>query len=159
MLAEINNPVWLVLAAAVLANLLLTIFLLWQKFKDKRVVEAEDDDDAAAAIGKIKKTLTSHNKNLVEIGQLLEELVENNKLNIQKIGVVRFNPFAETGGNMSFALALLDGHGNGIVISSLHSREATRIYAKNVEGGVSKSPLTEEEKQAIAEAMDYKNKK
>ncbi len=150
MALELNNPVLLVLLAGVLVNLILTVFLLWQRFKDKKSGEPEDDEaDLRALIARQKKTLTSHNKNLVEIGKLLEELVENNKLNIQRVGLVRFNPFAETGGNMSFALALLDGRDNGIVISSLHSREGTRIYVKSIEHGLSKSPLTGEEQEAI----------
>src|SRR3989344_2717001 len=89
---------------------------------------------------------------LMEIGKILEELVENNQLNIQRAGVVRFNPFVETGGNLSFAIALLDGKNNGIVISSLHSREGTRVYAKSIQHGESQRRLTEEEEQAIKQA-------
>ena len=48
----------------------------------------------------------------------------------QRIGLVRFNPFEDTGGNQSFALALLDGRGDGFVVSSLHARTGTRVYAK-----------------------------
>lgn len=99
-----------------------------------------------------KRTLANHQKNLKEIGKILEELVEQNKLNIQKVGLVRFNPFADAGGNMSFTVALLDGRNNGIVVSSLHGREGTRIYAKNIDKGESKYRLTEEERQAIEKA-------
>lgn len=101
---------------------------------------------------KQKKTLLVHNKNLKELGKILAELVEQNKWNLQKVGVVRFNPFADTGGNISFALALLDRENNGIVISSLHSREGTRIYAKPIEKGKSTFHLTDEEMEAIDEA-------
>ena len=54
---------------------------------------------------------------------------------LQRIGLVRFNPFEDTGGNQSFALALLDAHGNGLVVSSLHSRTGTRVYGKAITGG------------------------
>lgn len=154
MLQEINNPVWLILAGAVLVNLILTSFIIWKRYVDRKRLGLDDQEtnDLRELAMKHKKTLQTHNKNLVELGQILEELVENNRRNIQKIGMVRFNPFAETGGNMSFSLALLDGKNNGIVISSLHSREATRIYTKSIENGQSKSQLTEEEKQAIEKA-------
>ena len=52
----------------------------------------------------------------------------------QRVGLVRYNPFEETGGNQSFALALLDADGDGWVLSSLHARSGTRVYAKAVVG-------------------------
>lgn len=73
---------------------------------------------------------------------------------VQKIGVVRFNPFSNTGGNQSFALALLDGQDSGIVVLSLHGREGTRIYVKPIKGGKSLYELSKEEKQAIEEAKE-----
>ncbi|MGA7733175.1 MAG: DUF4446 family protein [Chloroflexia bacterium] len=72
---------------------------------------------------------------------------------VQHVGLVRFNPFQETGGDQSFALALLDGRGDGIVISSLHSRTVTRFYAKPVKGGTSQLSLSEEEAKAVQQAM------
>ncbi len=70
-----------------------------------------------------------------------------------RVGLVRFNPFEDTGGNQSFALALLDGHGNGFVVSSLHARAGTRLYAKSVTRGASDSALSEEEGEALRQAM------
>ena len=72
---------------------------------------------------------------------------------IQRTGVVRFNPFADTGGDQSFAVALLDEHGSGLVLSSLFSRSSTRIFAKEVIDGKSTHVLTDEENQAIERAM------
>jgi hypothetical protein len=68
---------------------------------------------------------------------------------IRRIGFLRFNPFRHTGGNTSFVLSLLDGKKNGIIISSLSSRDGVRLYAKEVRGGRSRSLLTEEEKKAL----------
>jgi hypothetical protein len=76
---------------------------------------------------------------------------------IHKVGIIRFNPFKDIGGDQSFALALLDGKNSGIVISSLHTREGTRIYSKPIIKGESeKYTLTEEEKQAIKTATTVK---
>jgi uncharacterized protein DUF4446 len=71
----------------------------------------------------------------------------------QRSGLVRFNPFEDTGGNQSFALALLDGHGDGIVLSSLHSRAGTRVYGKAVTNGRSESALSNEEAEALRLAI------
>jgi hypothetical protein len=71
----------------------------------------------------------------------------------QRIGIVRFNPFEDTGGNQSFAIALLDTHGDGVVISSLHARGSTRVYAKAVKGGKAESAASAEEAQALRDAL------
>ena len=70
----------------------------------------------------------------------------------QRVGLVRFNPFEDTGGNQSFALALLDAEGNGWVLSSLHARTGTRVYAKAIRDGRSEAALSEEETAAIKQA-------
>ena len=68
---------------------------------------------------------------------------------VAHVGLVRFNPFPDTGGNQSFALAMLDGTGDGFIVSSLHSRTGTRIYAKAVAAGKAESSLSAEESQAM----------
>ena len=65
------------------------------------------------------------------------------------VGLVRFNPFEDTGGNQSFALALLDGYLDGFIVSSLHSRNGTRLYAKSIRGGAAETALSAEETQAL----------
>ncbi|HKG56390.1 MAG TPA: DUF4446 family protein, partial [Candidatus Limnocylindrales bacterium] len=69
------------------------------------------------------------------------------------IGLVRFNPFEDTGGNQSFAVALLDAHGDGFVLSSLHGRGGTRVYAKALTNGRSESTLSGEESEALRLAL------
>ena len=71
----------------------------------------------------------------------------------QRVGLVRYNPFEETGGNQSFALALLDGAGDGWVLSSLHARSGTRVYAKAIKAGRADAGLSEEETAALGQAM------
>jgi hypothetical protein len=72
---------------------------------------------------------------------------------IQRVGLVRFNPFEDTGGNQSFALALTDAAGNGFVVSSLHSRTGTRVYAKAITDGRSDGALSAEETEALRLAL------
>lgn len=87
-----------------------------------------------------------------DIEEALASLQEKQKLAIQKMGVVRYNPFDDNGGNLSFSIALLDEHDNGVIITSMHGRDANRVYAKPVKKGGSEFPLTNEEKQAIKES-------
>lgn len=74
-------------------------------------------------------------------------------LHIQKIGLMRFNPFKDTGGDQSFILSLLDGENTGVVISGLYSRSGTRWYAKKVVKGLGVGhELSDDEKKALKEA-------
>ena len=79
-------------------------------------------------------------------------LEANGRKAVQRVGLVRFNPFEETGGNQSFALALLDAAGDGWVLSSLHARSGTRVYAKAITAGRADAGLSAEETAAIAQA-------
>ena len=74
-------------------------------------------------------------------------------LHIQKIGLVSFNPFKDTGGDQSFILSLVDGNDTGVIISGLYARSGTRWYAKRIIKGKSiEHELSEEEKKALKEA-------
>ena len=71
---------------------------------------------------------------------------------IQKTAVVRFNPFRNTGGDQSFVLALLDNNDSGFLLTSIHSREGTRVYIKSIEYGNAKHNLSAEEQQALKQS-------
>ncbi|MBU0490523.1 MAG: DUF4446 family protein [Chloroflexi bacterium] len=71
---------------------------------------------------------------------------------LHRVGVVRFNPFPDTGGDQSFAVALLDSHDNGVVFNGLHSRAGCRVYAKPVAAGASIYNLSQEEQEAIVQS-------
>jgi len=91
------------------------------------------------------------------ISEELRALKKENKFNIQKVGIIRFNPFKEIGGNQSFSAALLDGNDSGIVITSLYSREGNRVYGKPIKVGTSDYLLSNEEKEAIEKAKQDQN--
>lgn len=82
----------------------------------------------------------------------LAALDENLSRAVQRIGVHRFNALADEGGSLSFSIALLDRHGTGMVITSMHGRQHNRVYSKPVENGSSPIQLSEEEQTAIQNA-------
>jgi hypothetical protein len=96
--------------------------------------------------------INAHDRHLEEVDRSIQLLDTTLQTAIQRVGLVRFNPFDETGGDLSFAIALLDQGNNGFVVSSLHNRAETRIYAKPIEAGRSSYTLSEEEEQALARA-------
>lgn len=108
----------------------------------------------------LEKVILDHGQNLKELDKDIQDLYGiSNKINnlasrsVHKVGVIRFNPFKDLGGDQSFSIALLDGQNSGVIISGLHTREGNRVYAKPVEKGKAvKHPLTEEELEAIKKA-------
>ncbi len=109
----------------------------------------------------LESILTEQLKEVKVLDQEIQEVFEAvNKLRdlslktIHKVSVGRFNPFKEVGGNQSFCVALLDGKNTGVIISSLHTREGTRVYAKPVKEGQPKEfPFTDEEKETVIKAI------
>jgi uncharacterized protein DUF4446 len=119
----------------------------------------------SAALGKssgedsLEKTLAAHlkrvdtvEKHLNQLDDAYRRLAAAGSLASQKISIVRFNPFGDTGGDQSFVLAVLDALDSGYVLTSIHGREGTRVYVKPIDEGKSKYPLSEEEKQALNQA-------
>lgn len=110
----------------------------------------------------LEKVLKNELKDIKKIQELLEDAFEKIKKlkiisdkTIQKVGIVRFNPFQDMGSDQSFSVALLDSENNGVVITSLFSRSGTRIYAKPIENKQSKYQLIDEEIEAIRKAQDF----
>lgn len=90
---------------------------------------------------------------LIETNRKVEGLLFDSQFYIQKIGLVRFNPFNDTGGDQSFILSLVDEKNSGVVISGLHTRNGTRWYAKKVEEGKgAEHELSSDEIKAIKAA-------
>ncbi|HEV8697848.1 MAG TPA: DUF4446 family protein [Candidatus Limnocylindrales bacterium] len=109
--------------------------------------------------GDLEDVLGAHLDRVHVLGREVERLIaRTGRLEsiapraFQRVGLVRFNPFEDTGGNQSFALALLDAEGNGWVLSSLHARSGTRVYAKAIHEGRSEGALSDEEAAAIKQA-------
>lgn len=118
------------------------IFLKGRKVKDLEEVISEQL--------KRMRDIESEIKRILKWNEDLQKLAD---ISITKVGVVRFNPFRDTGGDQSFAIALLDSNNNGIVLSSLYTREGNRVYTKPIEKGGSSYHLSKEEEKAMAEAM------
>ena len=141
------------------ASVVLFVALLWIVYRLIKLDRLKREFYSSGLKKDLEQILIDQNRSLTKLGQELKEqdqsltaLFKDNQNNFQKIGFVRFNPFDDSGGNVSFAIAILNAHDDGFVISSLHGREGTRVYAKNVHKGKSESKLTEEEVEAIKQA-------
>lgn len=93
-------------------------------------------------------------KQNAEITDFIQKLDNDFEKSIQKIGIVRYNAYKDTGSDLSFTLAMLDENNNGVVLNGIYSRETSNIYAKPVENGKSSYILSEEEQEAIRRAIE-----
>ena len=137
--------VWLIILTALFARLMIHYSRLTADVSKKDLISF------------LNHLISTSEQNMEDLKSLQEKLtveIKENRKHLQKLGFKRYNPFTDTGGDQSFSAAFLDDNGDGIMISSLHSRENTRLYAKKVEGGkVTSQALSKEEQEVINEAI------
>ena len=127
--------------------------LRWAERNREQMFEgAEGSANLAGTLETLASRLVDTNARTERLVARAKQVDETLAHVVQGIGFVRFRAFQDTGGDQSFALALADGEGNGVVLSALYGRGKTRVYAKPVQGWLSPKPLGEEEEQALAEA-------
>jgi len=105
------------------------------------------------ALEKLISLQKEHDASIKGIERELASLDRRGGFHLQRVGLVRFNPFNETGGEQSFSLAILDGHGTGVILTGLHARDRTRVYTKPIAKGESQYELSIEERKALKEAL------
>ena len=135
--------------------ILFTILVVWVvtlEFRLKRVFRGSKVKDLEDLLRDMSRELDRAKIFREQIVNYLEAVEERLKKSVRKIKTVRFNPFENAGSNQSFATSFLDEEGNGVVISSLYSREKVGIYAKPIKRYSSEYPLTEEETSIIEES-------
>lgn len=135
-IAILVDAVWVIITEKRLKR-----FFLGKKAKDLEdtinILEAE--------INKLNKAKEEIEKNITSINSKL-------KKSVRGLETIRFNPFPDQGSNQSFAIGMLNEENDGLVISSLYSRERMSIFAKPIKNGKSEYELTTEEKEALQKA-------
>ncbi|KKR26972.1 MAG: hypothetical protein UT58_C0002G0005 [Microgenomates group bacterium GW2011_GWC1_39_7b] len=107
----------------------------------------------------LEKVISKEEENGIDVAKIIKRvsfLEEDGRRHVQKVFIVRFNPFRELGGDHSFSLAILDGEDTGIIITSLHTRDRTRVYMKDIKRGKSSFELSVDEKKALTGAQKSK---
>ncbi len=127
----------------------LTAWVFWTVKRIKRITGARELQELTDT----QKTLLGRVNDLYKT---LDDVRGDGRFHIQRVGLVRFNPFSDTGGSQSFTLSLLDGYDNGLVMTSLYARNGHRWYIKEVVAGKGKELLlSKEEKDAVAKAKPF----
>lgn len=136
------------------------LFRLRRFRKDLRVLfSGKTGVDLEEIVMRQKESLDALDEEIRKLYGIAEQLYRLGNESLHKAELLRFNPFKEVGGNQSFALALLNGKNTGFVISSIHTREGTRVYAKPIENGaeVKGYPLSDEEKKTVGQAISRRS--
>ncbi|MBU1200528.1 DUF4446 family protein [Patescibacteria group bacterium] len=132
---------------------LITFFYIRLSFHYRHLTQGVTKKNLLSSLNHLIAQSKINKEELDMLTQKVDSEIKQNKLHLQKIGFKRFNPFTNTGGNQSFTLCLLDENNTGIVISSLHSRESTRLYAKEITKSKSETvSLSSEEQEIVKEA-------
>ena len=122
----------------------------YKKFMNK-LGNGENFDEMLKEYIKKVNTVEAKNEEIISYCKVLDD---NMKKCTQKIGIVRYNAFKDTGSDLSFTLALLNDKNDGVVLNGIYSREMSNIYAKPVENGKSSYTLSQEEEEAIRKAIE-----
>ena len=158
----------LIIAGVSLFLAVISLVIAFFSLQKSRILTKRSEVLFSGKTGKdLEEIILDHSEEIKALDGEIQHLFEiSNKIHalslrgLHKFEVIRFNPFKDIGGDQSFAIALLDGKNNGLVISSLHTREGTRVYAKPLKKGEGDGyTLTEEEKQAILQATKIKPSK
>lgn len=110
-------------------------------------------------LDQLLKESSENKKDIEMLREYCDRINDEGQLHIQKVGLLRFNPFKDTGGDQSFILSLVDKNNTGVIISGLYSRSGLRWYAKKVENGkATEHELSDDERKALKEAGESKKK-
>jgi hypothetical protein len=143
----------IILMVSVVWLIILTVFFFRLSTHYNKLSKGVSDESLTSILEKILKDLGGAKNDIEYLKAWCGNIEKDGKLHIQKTGLLRFNPFKDTGGDQSFVLSLVDSNDTGVVISGLYSRSGTRWFAKKVVNGKAlEYELSDEEKQSLKEA-------
>ncbi|MEK7526717.1 MAG: DUF4446 family protein [Patescibacteria group bacterium] len=137
------------LAVTIVWLIVLSFFLFQSVNHYKKLLGKTKDADLRKILEEVLSSETKNQKDIKNIFNQIDILKREGLNHIQKLGLVRYNPFNDTGGDHSFSLSVLDGVGNGFVLTGLHTRDRTRFYIKSIKEGKANKELSREEIRAV----------
>lgn len=148
--------VFVLIEAVVVSWLGFLTFLVWKQNKFLiSLFPKSGSRDIRKKFEEITEVIEGFKGELSDLKVQIEKLGNQGLQHIQKVELLRYNPYNDTGGDQSFAVCLLDDEGSGIVITSLHARSGTRIFSKEIVAGKSKKhQLSKEEELVIKKAIE-----
>jgi len=135
-------------------NLVISIFVFRMVSHYNRLTFGVSTHSLKESLERILDAYTKNKKDIAGLSQAITKLEIEGAAHLQRIGIVRFNPFSDTGGSQSFTIAILDQKDNGVVMTSLYARTGNRWYIKYIKAGAGQDvELSKEEKASIKNAI------
>jgi hypothetical protein len=147
----ITNPELVIMILGALL-VILAVWLVRLELRLKKIFSGKKAGDFEGVINKIIDDISDLDSSRKKIFGSIDNIEGRLKRSVQGLGIVRFNAFKTLGGNQSFSIALLNETGDGLVLSSIYSREHVSVYAKPIRDFSSEFDLTQEEKDALKKA-------
>ncbi|MGE5404321.1 MAG: DUF4446 family protein [Candidatus Saccharibacteria bacterium] len=155
----INNNMQL-MQGIILLLILIFIFIIFVRTRNqkkllnyyKTLMANYGEGDLEQLLSNIAKIEETNKSNINDLNTRLKYVENKIPSNISKVNFVRYSAFPDVGGDQSFSIALLDDNGNGIVLTGIHGRQETRVYAKGISAYSSEHMLSDEEKMVVNRA-------
>ncbi len=150
---------WSVLAGLVVAAIFIWLgilsFFVWKQGNFlKSLFPKSGDRDIRKKFAEIITEVENFRGELKDLEEGVAYFEKSGLKHVQRVALLRFNPYQETGGDQSFTIALLDGLGDGFVVTSLHARSGTRVFAKPIKMGRGvRYQLSSEEEEVLRKAL------
>ncbi len=149
-----SNPILLGFIILSIATIILLVLVLIMHFRLRRFLVNVNAQNISDSLKSVSKDLNELQKFKSELEMYLSDVEKRLRKSVQSVHTVRFNPFKGTGGggNQSFATAFLNQEGDGVIISSLYSRDYVSVFSKPINNHKSEHELSQEEKEALDKA-------
>ncbi len=144
-----------ILYGLALVVIILIVLLVRMELRLKKLLVGKKGGDLEDSINAVIRGVEMLHATQESSHKEIEALQQKLKKTIRNVETVRFNPFADQGSNQSFAIAFLDDEGDGVVVSSLYSRERMSIFAKPVKKTKSEFELSKEEQEVISKSSTH----
>lgn len=152
----LSNPAWIAIIILSLITIVLLVLVVMMYLKLKKFLVGVDSNHIGDSLTSVSADLNELQSFKRELEGYLATVEKRLKKSVQSVHTVRFNPFKGNGGggNQSFATAFLTEEGDGVVVSSLYSREHVSVFSKPVKGHGSEYELSDEEREALEKAKE-----
>ncbi|MGG7079543.1 DUF4446 family protein [Clostridium sardiniense] len=163
LISNLSNylPYILIGMGVVILLLLILLIILWKSVnrlenKYRKMMRGTSNKNLEEVIVSKLNDVEEAENAAREAAKLCENLKVEIRGCVQKVGIMRYKAFEDVGSDLSFSIAMLDGHNDGIVLTGLYGRHDSTTYAKPVDKGISRYELSEEEAHVLKEAINSK---
>lgn len=146
----IMNIVLAIVAPVLLIwNIILTVSLSRMKGKYKKMMRGSSNKNLEQMMADYMTSIDTTVGRIEILNREMVHLKEQTDRCIQKFNIIRYNAFSDSGSDLSYSIAMLDNFNNGAIITSIYGRNESVTYAKPIENGSSKYPLSVEEELVL----------